>query len=337
MKKIIVFILGCLATLPIFLILSYFSLPLASPAFQNYFIIKDYINQTTPKDKKRLIIMSASDGMFGIIGELIDKETQYFPINYSIFFGTGLDIEFRFDKLLHSLKDGDTLLLPLNYAFYSTKKNNQYFSYYQNMISWGNPNFLYSHPLLSLKTLFKSPPSRLFSGFITHIKAKLQARNLIAKTLQRWNQNIQTFNQISINSLDRYGELRYHQGTLLKQDTTEQYLSQNSEIEDYFLSHYKRLKSFCNQHNIKILFTYPPMLENVNFNLNNPKDLQKIKNLQSQLHQYGITLLGNPKDFQFPIQDFYDSPNHLNTQGAIKYTKELIKILQAQKQPRPPS
>lgn len=271
--------------------------------------------------------MSASDGMYGIVGEMIDKETQYFPINYSIFLETGLDIEFRFNKLIHSLKNGDTLLLPLNYAFYSTKENKQYFSYYQNMLSWGNPNFFYSYPLLSLKTLLKSPPSKIPSGLLYYLQNIKVKEKLIDSTIQRWAKNPQTFHGDSVQSLDQYGEFRHHQGTLLKQNIKEQYLSQDSRVETYFLSHYKKLEDFCNQHNIKILFTYPPMLENTNFNLNNSQDLKKIKNLQNQLHQYGIKLLGNPKDFQFPIQDFYDTPNHLNTQGAIKYTKELIKIL----------
>lgn len=271
--------------------------------------------------------MSASDGMFGIVGEMIDRQTKYFPINYSMFFGTGLDLDFRINKLLTILKDGDTLLLPLNYGFYTTTQNPQYFSYYQNMLSWGDLNFFKNHPLLSIKTLLKSPPSKIPTGFLAHIKAKIQVKNIIQQTQQRWQNDCKIFNGIKISSLDPYGELRYHQGTKLKQNTKIQYIKNDFQISPYFLFYYKKLKTFCNAHNIKIIVTYSPMLQNSDFNLDNSEHLQIIKNFQTNLAKNGIQIIGNPKNFQYPIQDFYDSPEHLNTKGAIKYTKELINIL----------
>ena len=327
MKKIIIFFCGCLIFAPLFLICSYYSLPLASPSLQNYYILKDHINQNVPKHKKRLVIMSASDGMFGIVGEMIDKETEYYPINYSMFFGTGLDLEFRINKLIASLQNGDTLLLPLNFSFYSTQRNPDYFSYYQNMLSWGDKGFLYNHPILTLKTLLKSPPSQIPTGFIKHIVAYLRSQDLANKKEKKWREGGENFNGINISSLDRYGELRYHQGTLLKPKTAYSYLNEDFKISDYFLKNYKKLIDFCMKNNIKIIVAYPPILENPSFDLNKPYFMQIVKNFQKELLINKIQIQGDPQNFQFPLQDFYDSPYHLNTQGAIKYTNELIKIL----------
>lgn len=327
MKKVIFFFFGCLLSILLFLVISYFSLPLASPAYQNYFLLKDYINQTAPKHKKRLVIMSASDGMFGIVGELIDKETEYFPINYSIFFGTGLDLEFRINKLISVLKDGDTLLLPLNYGFYTTQSNPQYFSYFQNMLSWGDDKFLYNHPILSLQTLLKSPPSKIPTGILQHITTQIRKTSVLNKALTRWKENKHNFYGISTDSLDKYGTLRYQQGTKISSDLTFSYIEKDSSPTKYFLQFYNQLKTFCNQRNIQIIVTYPPMLKNSEFNLDNQKTKDILKNFRKRLEQEGITIVGLPQNFQFSLQDFYDTPNHLNTQGAIKYTKELIKIL----------
>ena len=321
------FFCGSLLTIVVFLFLSYFSLPLASPSLQNYYILKDYINQTAPKDKKRLIIMSASDGMFGIVGEMIERETEYYPINYSMFFGTGLDLEFRINKLISSLKAGDTLLLPLNFNFYSTQKNPDYFSYYQNMLSWGDNHFAINHPLLTVKTLFKSLPSQIPTGFIKHIIAHLKSQDIINKTEKRWQEGGEEFNGINTNSLDRYGELRYHQGTLLDPKTIHSYFDENFKVSSYFLQNYEKLVDFCVTHNIKIIVTYQPILKNPSFDLSNPNFVSIMTNFQRELLENSINIQGDPQYFQFPLQDFYDTPNHLNTQGAIKYTNELIKIL----------
>lgn len=213
MKHIWIFIGGCFLGFFVFLILSYFSLPLASPALKNYYVLKDYINQNAPSNKKRLIIMSASDGMYGIVGEIIDKETEYYPINYSMFFGTGLALDFRINKLISILQNGDTLLLPLNYGFYSTKENPRYFSYYQNMLSWGDENFANKYPLLTIQTLLKSPPSKILTGFIQHIIANIKEKHIIDRAKTRWEQDTGVFYSVSPDSLDQYGELRYHSGT----------------------------------------------------------------------------------------------------------------------------
>lgn len=327
MKNIIVFFCGSLLAIPVFLFLSYFSLPLASPSLQNYYILKDHINQTIPKDKKRLVIMSASDGMFGIVGEMIEKETEYYPVNYSMFFGTGLDLEFRINKLIASLRNGDTLLLPLNFDFYSTQRNPNYFSYYQNMLSWGDDHFIVNHPLLALKALLKSPPSQIPTGFIKYIIANLKSQDIINKTEKRWQEGEEVFNGINTNSLDKYGELRYHQGTLLDPKTIHSYFDEDFKVSSYFLQNYKKLIDFCTTHNIKTIITYQPIFKNPSFDLSKPYFVSIMKKFQRELFENSIDIQGNPQTFQFPIQDFYDSPNHLNTQGAIKYTKELIKIL----------
>lgn len=327
MKKIVIFFFGCAIAFPLFLSLSYLSLPLASPALQHYYTIKDYINTQAPKDKKRLVIMSASDGMFGIVGEMIDNQTKYFPINYSMFFGTGLDIEFRINRLISILKNGDTLLLPLNYGFYTTQQNNQYFSYYQNMLSWGDKEFFKNHPLLTLKTLLKSPPSKIPYGLLIHLKAKLQGINILQNMKAKWANPPQTFEGVLSTSLDSYGELSQHQGTLLDLNATNPYIKEDFKPSLYFLSQFKKLVDFCNKHSIRIIVTYSPMLQNPKFNLDNPSDLSRIEKFKQELSKHNIYIVGNPQNFQYPIQDFYDTTEHLNTQGAKKYTQELIKIL----------
>ena len=323
MKKIVVFFCGNILAILLFLLLSYFSLPLASPSLQNYYILKDHINQTTPKGKKRLLIMSASDGMFGIIGEMIDKETEYYPVNYSMFFGTGLDLEFRINKLMSILKKGDTILLPLNYGFYTINKNPQYFSYYQNMLSWGDSDFFYKHPLLTLQTLFKSPPSIIPTGFIKQLIAYIKKKKVIANAQDRWAKNLPLFNGVGIDSIDRYGELRWHNGTNFNKHIPYEYIKDDFYISPYFLEQYKKLKYFCDKNHIKIIVTYPPMAKNVK----QKSFLEKAKKLKQKLIKQKIQICGNPENFQFDFFYFYDSPYHLNTEGAKKYTKELIKIL----------
>lgn len=69
------------------------------------------------------------------------------------------------------------------------------------------------------------------------------------------------------------------------------------------------------------------MIKDKDYKLNQFKFLENMANFKVNLLKYKIPIQGIPQNFQFEIKDFYDSPHHLNTQGAKKYTKELIKIL----------
>lgn len=330
MKQTIFFIIGIFINSIIFLIIAYFSLPLSKPEFGNYFVIKDYINQKNIH-KHRLLIMSASDGIYGIDGKTIDSQTTFSPINYSLFFGTGVALEYRITKIILASKKNDFILLPLNFSFYFEQTAQEDYTFQQNMLMWGDfqNNTTKYDWIYFLEVLGKSPPSLLLTGLIKRIKYSLCDKTcIIAKIEKIWNTpNNKTPFQVSVNSLNQYGNFDTHNGIKLNSNKQYSYLNKNPQISDYFIQQISRLIQYAKDNNITLIFTYPPTIKNAKFDLENPLHYQKIQKLKQQLKQYGITLMGDPKRFQFPIEFFYDTEYHLNSSGAKAYTQELIEVL----------
>lgn len=329
MKNILLFILGTTISFLLYLLLSFLSLPLAKNLIIDFYNVKDYINSNTPQEKKRLLIMSASDGMYGIDGNIINAHSPYYPINYAMTYGVGIALEYRISKLISSSQPQDTILLPLNFGFYEESSPIADYTYYQNILSWGNTQekqILIQQPPLFIETLCKTPPSRILTGILYQIHHKLKNQTQrLEEVKNAWNQK-NHLTEFTIYNLDQYGSLMFHPENKIKQGSWE-YLNKSPQISDYFIQQISRLIQYAKDNNITLIFTYPPTIKNAKFDLENPLHYQKIQKLKQQLKQYGITLMGDPKRFQFPIEFFYDTEYHLNSSGAKAYTQELIEVL----------
>lgn len=113
------------------------SLPILANAeiwLKNTYKIKDYIN-AQPTQKQRLIIIGDSNSLFGFNSALIDAKTKYKPINYATH--GGLPLNYHIDKIIDSAKNGDIVLMPLAFGYYTREAPKNDIWYIQNMETWG--------------------------------------------------------------------------------------------------------------------------------------------------------------------------------------------------------
>jgi hypothetical protein len=72
-----------------------------------------------PNDKKRILIVAGSNGLFGVSAKMIQSSTGIQTVNLSSH--AALGGEYIFKKVQPLLRTGDVVLLPLEYPFYLSK------------------------------------------------------------------------------------------------------------------------------------------------------------------------------------------------------------------------
>ncbi|MGX3011679.1 hypothetical protein ACWIUD_09010 [Helicobacter sp. 23-1044] len=307
-----------------------FSLPILANAeiwLKNTYKIKDYIN-ATPTQKRRLIIISDSNSLFGFNSALIDVKTKYKPINYATH--GGLPINYHIDKIIDSAKDGDIVLMPLAFGYYTRGAPKDDLWYIQNMETWGDYDKYidFKGRILSYS---QNPPLKVAKTIIKYIFYRKISPNIISDMQDKWA-NIAPcegkFEGYNYKSLSVYGDFCTQENNgdfTIKSDYG---MAQSVEISAFFIDEFRRLQNFAESKNIKIILTYPATAENELFSANNTQILRNIKALQTALESLNIKIYGDFRDFIFSQKYFYDTNYHLNKNGAILRTEAVIKLLQ---------
>lgn len=298
----------------------------AEPWLDNLYKVKDYINANS--NGKRLIIISGSNSLFGFDSSLIAKHTKYQPINYATH--AGIPINYHIDKIIANAKNGDIIFMPLEFEYYTRNNQKDDMWYISNMLLWGNGYKKYISIKGLFLTHFSDSPFATIKRIIKHKKPNIN-ENPIDEMLKVWDKNANNPCGESISysykSLSPYGDF-------CAQENKEPYIvdadyksNLNLKISQFFLDEFARLKTFADEHNIKIFLTYPPTAENEKFSIKNPKTHKYIANLKAQLAKNKIKIYGDFRDFHFEQKYFYDTPYHLNNQGAILRTQQFIELL----------
>lgn len=301
-----------------------------TPRFQNsevwlkyLYILKDYIN-AKPTTKQRLLIVSGSNSLFGFDSALIDSQTPFMPINYATH--AGLPINYHIDKILKIAKQKDIIFLPLEFGYYERGIPNADFWYIQNMLTWDKDYREFIDARGIFLAYVKNSEISMLKNFIKSlIRPTPTPTNPIATMQEKW-QNPQEFEGYTYTSLNRYGDFCTQVGALFRGNPS--YLDSHLTLSPFFLAQYARLLEFAKTKHIKVFLTYPTTMENPDFSLDDPKTLAKIENLQTQLKARNIEIYGDFRDFHFERKYFFDTPYHLNSEGARLRTQAFIKLLE---------
>ena len=116
---------------------------------------------------KKIIIISGSNSLFGINSELIQKKTGYPVVSLAVH--ASLDIDFLLYKIKEHINDGDIIVMPLEFEFYSrADKISDWFS--NNMMTWG-VDYIKQLSLINLgKFIITTKPDRVLKGVVQQLK-----------------------------------------------------------------------------------------------------------------------------------------------------------------------
>lgn len=305
------------------------SLPILANAeiwLKNTYKIKDYIN-AQPTQKQRLIIIGDSNSLFGFNSALINVKTKYKPINYATH--GGLPLNYHIDKIIDSAKNGDIVLMPLAFGYYTREAPKNDIWYIQNMETWGDGYNKYIDLKDRLLSYFQNPPIKVAKNIIKYIILHNKTSKDIISEMQNKLANqapcegkFEGYNYKSLNIFGDFCTQENNGDFVIKSDYG---MRQKPKISSFFISEFKRLQTFVESRNIKIILTYPATAKNELFDT--VEILENIKALHKQLEALDIKIYGDFRDVNFESKYFYDTNYHLNKSGTILRTEAVIKLL----------
>ncbi len=287
---------------------------------------KDFKAKTIKK--KKIIIISGSNSLFGINSEIIENITGYPVINLAVH--AGLDIDFLYYKIKNHIKEGDIIVMPLEFGYYTKAKSSRWFS--NNIMSWGNGYLKELSILNLLNFIVTTEPTRVFKGVVKQIESdsnnqKIIQKDKIINTLESlWKKDGAIWRGYSYKSLNKNGDINADKIFTYKGDPS--YLSDSIKISKRFIATYNKINKLVENNNGKLLVTYPVTIKNPNFDLSKDKFQNIINNFEKVLlRKTDIDIKCNPALFNLDRTYFFNTSYHPNKYGALIRSENLANCI----------
>ncbi len=282
----------------------------------NMYYYKDFRAENIKQ--KKIIIIGGSNSLLGINSETIEEKTGYPVSNLSTH--AALDMSFLYYKIKQHINEGDIVVLPLEFEYYS--RNSEISDWFStNMMAWGN-NYLKQ---LSIKDLFIffiiAEPAEVLKGAKRQLKnhsvnKKLLSKQTVLTNLNSlWKTNGEKWRGYSYKSLNKFGDISANETTSYTDDTI--YLQKELKISSHFLNFYKKIEKLIEQHHGSLYLTYPVTIRNELFNLSNKETQERIALFEKSLAEHKINIQCNAALFNLEREFFFDTHYHTNKYGAI--------------------
>lgn len=303
------FVLSCLG----FFIAASIQVNAPTPTSQwiyDLYIAKKNIAQELSSPK--LVVAAGSNAMVGISCWQIQQETGTPCLNGAINVGLGLDY------ILHQarsfLASGDTVLLPLEYELYESSMQPSSvaidYVFARDFGYWQSTDYL-----TKMRFLFGLGFKRTLMGLIH----KLSQPASEFKSVNR------------LQSIDRAGDWIKNRPQDLTPDHQRRLLLLHSyqgdqlRINDRSRQKIAEFISWCNEHQVEVLATWPNTLEYPEYQ--QPQYQGFFASIKAFYHEQNVALIGEPEDYMYDRSLLFDSTYHLNARGVAIRTAQLIESL----------
>lgn len=266
-------------------------------------IINKYQRLDSLKNTPKIIICGGSSSSYGINSKLLEDTLNMPVVNTSL--AMSLGSQFHLNMINDYLHKGDIILYIPEYEYYYGKEagddflNTTLFYYpkiYKDFTKFQKKRFI--NDVVRLSTEF----------YFGYFKSKNKPKN------SQYSREAYNYLGDNISLVNTYE-------SNVREDTINRYQKlKTTTTSKEFVSFLKNKKAIYDKKGVKLLITYPP-LENSQF------DKRFLENIAEVKKQTGITFLGNPNQYIYDANFFYDSSYHLNGNGRTLRSQELIKTV----------
>jgi len=305
--------------------ISIFRLQVGSSVSAGWWIksVYDYKEHFTEQIKEpKIIIASGSNALFGVDSRVITSITGYPSTSLSVH--AGLNLDFLYFKIQKHLKQGDILVMPLEYFYYYNTEEILSQWFVSNMIAWGETEYLDKISFLSyLAFIANTPKERILNG-LYHLgkKSKLPSKNEVMNELKEiHNKKNYKFYGYSHRSLNKYGDILAPKRpndvvSSIFFNTGEDYTTTNTELDPAFLADFEKIQKLADLRGAKLILTWPVTMRNKLFDLGTEPHQARVSLLSEKLSENGVKIECEPGLFNLHYKFFLNDRYHLNSVGA---------------------
>lgn len=325
----------CLIVFLIFLYYILFSIQLGKTHFgtfwvKNVYQYKEYLAKNMKN--RKIIVISGSNGLFGLNSSIISSEFGLDVINLSSH--VSLDLDFYYCMLEKYINYGDIIIMPLEFEYYAQEKFNDF--HINNMMAWGQKDYLDNLNMYEyFQFIISIPKERMFKGlyYLEDKSESYKDESTIVKEVNFVNDYgvPNKWRQYSHKSLNKLGDFNIDatptDGLLKLYDEGIEYSDIKKEISNKFIKSFYKIQKLVDSHNGRLILTWPITIKNKKFDLSQEKYMNYAQSFKNRLAKEGINIQCNPASFNIDIDNFFDTIYHLNLQGANKNTSNLVSCM----------
>lgn len=292
---------------------------------------KEKMALDAPLDRQRILIVSGSNGLFGLSAKTISQETRVKTINLASHAGLGGEyILSRSEKLI---RKGDIILLPLEYNFYSSPGISNDFkeetTLSRFMISYDR-NSIGKISMTSIVNFFIS---NAFLGnarkeYMSYFRGRLERKDILERLQQQYLEG-KCYSGLTFNE---YGDETCNMGsgdTSVNPAVIKTAMPRSMPKIDPG-GYIQSFVQFATNKGAKIIPLYPVSTYTDDYqhqHLALEKSAQKIKKYWTDL---GIEFQDSLTDSLLPPSLMFNSNYHPKDAGREKRTKSVIKLIENQ-------
>ena len=324
---------------------------LGAPYKANYWLqkavmIKRDIAERTPG--KRILVLSGSNAMFGVHSGILQQRLGRNAVNLGLHASLSLDYLFRFVEPL--LRPGDTLVMPLEYLYYTRIAKNR--TWFTNEIMAWDPDYFRGLPWLEkVQFIMAVSPSRILNGVLIKwneaaIRGRLSLPPVVREELlrhvrQRWDDGfgkvhcskrslagpIHIERIYSGDNIDRFGDIMFACGAPTRK-TYHYGLNTPVHFMDATFSRLAAANKRLAGKGVRLLVAWPPTMHSNAFNMDIPAVRENLARLTRRIRSTGVDIVGKPEQFHYVRRAFLDNEYHLNGTSRALHTHILADELE---------
>ena len=257
----------------------------------------------TPK----LLIVAGSNALFGISSRMITEETGIPTVNAAIHAGLGNNYILYSARFL--AKAGDTIILPLEYASYTSSTEAS--SILVDYVFARDPKYLLTHPWFIALLSFE----RLKLGISVKLHTSPIESGYQSKTINASGD--ETANREADITVDKRKKLDNANPIKIKK----KFMNSSAQLKTI-----REFSNWCHSKGIRLIATWPNTIWFES--CQQPGFKEFTQTIEKFYNSINVPVLGKYSDFMYDKSMFYDTNYHLNDRGMRHRTKQLIDLLQ---------
>lgn len=257
----------------------------------------------------RLLIVAGSGAMFGLDSSLLEVALGRPTINLGV--NAGIQSLFIQAYARQAIRPGDWVLLPLEYPLYHDRHRMGYAAL-DYWLSHPGGRKLGLTPWQGASIYWQASLARLLRGYrpdampapglygVHNLDVRGDQLHSEAARQQVWMRE----------AVERFGPERYAEAASALQANWQSWKALATQIE---------AQGGC------AIFVPPAMLAHPAYQQG--VELAYYRGLPQAARAAGLRYVGEPLDFLYPLDDFFDTNYHLNAEARVRHTERIIKLV----------
>ncbi len=257
---------------------------------------------------QKIVVVSGSNTLFGIDSKRLEEEWGIPVVNDAVHAGLGMPyILYKSQKIL---KEGDIVILPLEYSFYTMIDTPS--EVYSDYILSRDSKYFYSLSVLEkLKIISSVGLKRVLKGFESYVRPLKRTEGVYG--IQNINSN---GDQINID-YDSMSEQDFKTIDNLKADKIKTTL-----LSSVFVKNLDSYISWAKKKKITLIFMPPNHMYFEDYDSDEYQIF--LNNIKNYYDDRNVSYIGSPKKYMYEKKYYFNTSYHLNNIGVEQRTRQLI-------------